>query len=321
MINSQYWVGYDCFETQKLDTFKGSFTAVFDLARKMPELIKEMPEEGKEIVYNELIEVCLWGNATDLSLLTNMTQEDIQRLQAIEKSRLEERKKFIVVDNTAALWNKLKHVNNGRIDFVLDNSGFEVFVDMIFADWLLQSKKASQIVFHCKTIPWFVSDVMPKDMPMMFEKCLDREFFPGNQSKQDVEALETMVHRWQSYLDNQQLKVVSDDFWCSGLSYWYMKSHAPKLFEDMKQSDLVIYKGDLNFRKLCFDCNWPITTPFKEAIGPQMANEFTNIVSLRTNKADVLVGLSEEKVKEIEDRKITKQELRFSGKYAVVEYN
>lgn len=192
---------------------------------------------------------------------------------------------------------------------------------MIFADWLLQSKKASQIVFHCKTIPWFVSDVMPKDMPMMFEKCLDREFFPGNQSKQDVEALETMVHRWQNYLDNQQLKVVSDDFWCSGLSYWYMKSHAPKLFEDMKQSDLVIYKGDLNFRKLCFDCEWPITTPFREAIGPQMANEFTNIVSLRTNKADVLVGLSEEKVKEIEDRKITKQELRFSGKYAVVEYN
>ncbi|KAI9244623.1 hypothetical protein BY458DRAFT_529454 [Sporodiniella umbellata] len=319
--NSQYWMGYDCFESQKIDTFKGSYAAVFDLARKMPELISEMPEEGLEIVYNELIEVCLWGNATDLSLLTNMSQEDIQRLQAIEKSKMEERKKFIVVDNTAALWNKLKGVYNGRIDFVLDNSGFEVFVDIIFADWLLQSKKASKVVFHCKTIPWFVSDVMPKDVPMMFERCLDRSFFPGNHSQESVNALETMVYRWKKYIENKQLEIVSDDFWCSGLSYWFMKSHAPKLFEDMKKSDLVIYKGDLNFRKLCFDCSWPMTTPFKEAIGPHMANDFTNIVSLRTNKADVLVGLSDEKVQDIENRKITKQELRFTGKYAVVEYN
>ncbi|KAG1177182.1 hypothetical protein G6F36_010855 [Rhizopus arrhizus] len=319
--NSQYWVGYDCFESQKLATFKGSHSAVYDLARKMPELIREMSQEKLEIVYNELIEVCLWGNATDLSLLTNMSQEDIQRLQAIEKDKLAERKKFIVCDDTDKLWFKLKDLDQGRIDFVLDNSGFEVFVDMVLADWLLQSKKASKVVFHCKTIPWFVSDVMPKDMPMMFEKCLDRDFFPGEKSQEDIDALETMVHRWQQYVKNNQLEIVSDDFWCSGLSYWYMKSHAPQLFESMKKSDLVIYKGDLNYRKLCFDCEWPMTTPFRDAIGTDMANDFTNIVSLRTNKADVLVGVSEQMKKDIENRGIAKEVLCFSGKYAVVEYN
>ncbi|CEJ05307.1 hypothetical protein RMCBS344292_19251 [Rhizopus microsporus] len=320
--NSQHWVGYDCFESQKLATFKGSHGAVYDLARKMPGLIKDLTPEKLEIVYYELIEVCLWGNATDLSLLTNMSQDDIRRLQAVEKNKLAERKKFIVVDDIDILWNKVKDMHQGRVDFVLDNSGFEVFVDMILADWLLQSQKASKVVFHCKTIPWFVSDVMPKDMPMMFEKCLEKDFFPGDHTQEDTEALETMVHRWQQYVQDQRLVVTSDDFWCSPLPYWYLKSHAPSLFEDMKQADLVIFKGDLNYRKLCFDCDWPLTTSFKEAIGPDMANDFTNIVSLRTNKADVLVGLSEETRKDLEEnRRVSREELRFSGKYAVVEYN
>ncbi|KAK4513775.1 AB hydrolase-1 domain-containing protein [Mucor velutinosus] len=320
--NSQHWTDYDCFERQKNDTFKGSYGAVFDLACKMPELIKPMPEEKLEIVYNELIQICLWGNATDLSLLTNMSQADIERLQAVEKDHLATRRRFILVDDTEKLWQKLKSLKGGRVDFVLDNSGFEVFVDMIFADWLLQSGLAGKVVFNCKTMPWFVSDVMPKDMPMMFKNCLDRDFFPAKdvRSQEDVDALETMVHRWEQYVADGKLVVRSHDFWCTGLSYWYMESDAPDLFSEMKQSDVVLYKGDLNYRKLVFDCDFPVTTPFKEAIGPSMANRFTNIIALRTNKADPVVGLTEETKKDIEGR-ATRQEWRFSGKYAVVEYN
>jgi uncharacterized protein with ATP-grasp and redox domains len=319
---SSEWKDFDIFEKQKNDTFKGSHGAVYELATKMPELIKPMSEEKLEIVYHELIQICLWGNATDLSLLTNMSQEDITRLQAIEKNLLAERRKCILVDDTEKVWNKIKSLNGGRVDFVLDNSGFEVYVDMIFADWLLQSKLASKVVFHCKTMPWFVSDVMPKDMPMMFENCLNRDFFPGKEtrSQEDVEALETMVKRWQQYVENGQLDIRSNDFWCTGLSYWYMESEAPELYNEVKtNADLVIFKGDLNFRKLVFDCDWPVTTPFKTAIGSSMAN-FTNIVSLRTNKADPIVGLTEETKLDIESR-ATREEWRFSGKYAVVEYN
>lgn len=318
--NSRWWVGYDYFERQKMETFRGSHGAVFELARKMPEVIQPMSEEKLEIVYNELIQVCLWGNATDLSLLTNMSKEDIKRLQAIEKDHLAQRRQYILVDDTPKLWDKLKTMNNGRVDFVLDNSGFEVFVDLILADWLIQSKKAKTVVFNCKTIPWFVSDVMPKDVPMLIDACLDSAFFPCETSQEDFESLKTMVLRWRSYIEEGQLVIRSDDFWCSGLSYWYMKSEAPELFEEMKQSDLVIYKGDLNFRKLVFDCDWPVTTPFKDAIGPSMSKEFTNIITLRTNKADPVVGLSEETKRDIENR-ATREEWRFSGKYAVVEYN
>ena len=197
-----------------------------------------------------------------------------------------------------------------------------MYVDLVLADWLLQSGKASKVVFNCKTIPWFVSDVMPKDLPILFDSCLDRKFFPGheNRSEEDFEALETLTKRWKSYVDDGKLIVREHNFWCSGLSYWYLKSEAPELFDELRQSDLLIFKGDLNFRKLLFDCDWPVTTPFKTAIGKEMGTEFTNIVSLRTNKADTIAGLREGLKEELE-KTVTPLEWRCSGKYAVVQYN
>ncbi|KAG2220181.1 hypothetical protein INT45_005354 [Circinella minor] len=320
--NTTCWRQYDPFNEQKLSTFKGSHNSVFDLARKMPTLIQPMTEEQQEIVYDELIQICLWGNATDLSLLTNMTEEDIKKLQAIEKDKLAEQKKRILVDDIEKLWEKIKSLKGGRVDFILDNSGFEVYVDLVLADWLLQSGKASKVVFNCKTIPWFVSDVMPKDLPILFDSCLDRKFFPGheNRSEEDFEALETLTKRWKSYVDDGKLIVREHKFWCYGLPYWYLKSEAPELFDELRQSDLLIFKGDLNFRKLLFDCDWPVTTPFKTAIGKEMGTEFTNIVSLRTNKADTIVGLRAGLKEELE-KTVTPLEWRCSGKYAVVQYN
>lgn len=89
----------------------------------MPAMIQAMAEEQQEIVYNELLQICLWGNATDLSLLTNMTEEDMKHLQAIEKSRLAQRKKYIIVDDSDKLWERVKILRNSRVDFVLDNAG------------------------------------------------------------------------------------------------------------------------------------------------------------------------------------------------------
>lgn len=317
--NSKLWKTYDPFLRQKTETFRGSQASVFDLASKMPEMIKPMPEDKHEIIYNELIQVCLWGNATDLSLLTNMTEEDIKRLQAIEKDKLAEQKQRIIVDKIDELWRKVESLKQSRVDFVLDNSGFEVFVDLVLTDWLIQCGKAEKVVFNCKTIPWFVSDVMPGDVPIIFECCLDRNFFGKQHTEEEYQALETMVKRWQKYVQDGKLVIQSHKFWCYGLSYWYLKSTAPDLYEDLSKSDLIIFKGDLNFRKLVFCCDWPVTTPFKEAIGPDMS-KLTAITSLRTNKADTVVGLAPG-VKEELEKTVTPLEWRCSGKYAVVQYH
>lgn len=107
--------------------------------------------------------VCLWGNSTDLSLLIDMTEEDIKKLQSTGGDHLAATEKNILGNDLHKLADYVATLKGGRIDFVLDNAGFELYCDMVYADWLIQSGICSQVVFHGKKIPWFVSDVTKKD--------------------------------------------------------------------------------------------------------------------------------------------------------------
>jgi len=66
------------------------------------------------------------------------------------------------------------------------------------------------------------------------------------------------------------------------------------LFLHLSRSDLVFFKGDLNHRKLTYDCTAPASTPFEVAIGPMASKAGApKMCSLRTVKSDVVVGLGE----------------------------
>ena len=81
-------------------------------------------------------------------------------------------------------------------------------------------------------------------------------------------------------------------FWCSGWTFWELHSEAPDLFLHLSHSDLVFFKGDLNHRKLTYDCTAPASTPFEVAIGSMASKAGApKICSLRTIKSDVVVGL------------------------------
>ena len=45
-----------------------------------------------------------------------------------------------------------------------------------------------------------------------------------------------------------------------------MESSDPQLYEALKEANIVIFKGDLNYRKLVGDINWETTTTFKAAL-------------------------------------------------------
>ncbi|KAF9785558.1 hypothetical protein BJ322DRAFT_839372 [Thelephora terrestris] len=328
---SKYWKEYDVFFRQKCDTFSRSQDAVFELSTRFAEPFEKSPGapnenalERERLMFTELTQVCLWGNSTDLSLLIDMTEEQIKRLQATSVEQLARTEKNILDNSLPLLWDTVKSLKDqggGRIDFVLDNAGFELYCDFVYADFLIQSGLAREIRFHGKKYPWFVSDVTRKDWNWLLNTMVYGHLFP-TASEVELRSLKKLGLRWKEY-EKQGIWVYEQHpFWCTGFTYWDLHSEAPDLFLHLSKSDLLIFKGDLNHRKLTYDCQAPASTPFPVAIGPMSsAAGAPKICSLRTIKSDVVVGLGD-KGDEIAER-LDKEEpgWKISGKYAVVSFS
>jgi len=325
---SKYWTDYDVFYRQKCDTFSRSSDAVFELSQRFAEPFKQAAEtpstersDAERLMFLELTQVCLWGNSTDLSLLINMTEEQIKSLQSTGGDHLAATEKNILGNHITQLWDSVKDLRGktgGRVDFVLDNAGFELYCDCVYADFLIQSGLAKQIRFHGKRFAWFVSDVTKKDWEWLLNTMVYGQLFP-KASDAEKESLKRLGRRWKQYEADGIWVYEQHPFWCTGYTFWELHSEAPDLFLHLSRSDLVFFKGDLNHRKLTYDCAAPASTPFDQAIGP-MANAAgaPKICSLRTIKSDVVVGLGDDG--DMTADRLDKEEpgWKISGKYAVV---
>lgn len=278
------WKSYDLFARQKISTFKSSRPAVLELASRYREIVTELDqkhtikgaetqeqlEEAEKVLFTEMCEICLWGNATDLSLLTSLSYEDIQKLQGSEARKASE--KNILVNDLGKAFKVLSAAQKEgkkerRVDIVLDNAGFELFVDLILAGYLLASGLATTVVFHPKSIPWFVSDVLPADFAALLSALADPQTFFSALSDDDKHAgktpvplsesesanLQFLFQNWSGMHAEGQLMLRPNDFWTASGSYWRLPKTEPQLYEDLKESELVIFKGDLNYRKLTAD--------------------------------------------------------------------
>ncbi|KAF2087591.1 venom protein 2 [Saccharata proteae CBS 121410] len=351
---SSKWKNYDIFANQKMSTFKSSRPAVLELAAKYKDLVtqlesgssKKLSAEEKEtadkVLFMEMCEICLWGNATDLSLLTNLSYEDIQKLQGAKARKAAE--KNIIANDLDAAFNLLVDAQKSgkqerRVDIVLDNAGFELFVDLILAGYLLSAGLATNVVLHPKSIPWFVSDVIPKDFGDLLNALADPQAFyssltedekhadkvPQPLSEKEVEELSFLFQRWSGFHSEGQLTIRPNRFWTEAGSYWRLPKTAPTLYDDLKESELVLFKGDLNYRKLTGDAAWDPTTPFVDAIGPLGPESGVRVLALRTCKADVVVGLphgEDERLRATEGGggDSGARKWAWSGKWAVVQF-
>jgi len=285
-------IDVDIFETLKNQTFQQSESGVLELCKHYSSLdfTKSVDSETLRLLFREFIDISLWGNATDLSLLAgNVTLDDIKSLQGAEVRKQNE--KNILVNDIDKAWNHLQSVQSDkkRIDIVLDNSGFELFADLIFVLVVLDTRLVDNVHIHCKEIPWFVSDTMPKDFHNLMAQLVDKSFYPNIKSDEDRATVIKVHDRIKHYYDSGKLVVESDPFWTLDLNFWSIPKYE-KLYQNLLQSNLVIFKGDLNYRKLTGDLQWDKTTPFTTAI-QDLATSKLPILSLRTCKADVVVGL------------------------------
>ncbi|CAG8970751.1 hypothetical protein HYALB_00001536 [Hymenoscyphus albidus] len=350
---STHWKNYDIFARQKLATFRSSRPAVLELAARYHTLLQQMSDKtnkseqeldaAEKILFMEMCEICLWGNATDLSLLTSLTYEDIQKLQGSEARKASEAN--ILVNDLEMAYDLLKKAKregkkHRQVDIVLDNAGFELYVDLILAGFLLSAGLATNIILHPKSIPWFVSDVLPGDFAALLNALANPQPFystpsdeetnkgitPTSLNEQEVGELSFLFQNWSAFHAEGQLMLRSNRFWTEGGSFWRLPTSDKRLHEDLKESELVIFKGDLNYRKLTCDAAWDPTTPFTKAIGPLGPDSGVNVLALRTCKADVVVGLKDgedEKLRALEEGggDSGKRMWAWSGKWAVVSFS
>jgi hypothetical protein len=281
---STHWKSYDIFARQKMATFRSSRAAVLELAAQYKDIVTQLeskntlkdattPEEmikAEEAVFIDMCEICLWGNATDLSLLTNLSHDDLQKLQGSQARKASEDK--ILVNDLSAAFKVLNAAQKSgkkerRVDFVLDNAGFELYVDLILAGYLLSVGLADTVVLHPKVIPWFVSDVVPQDFMDLLNALADPKSFyetPSDEEKdageappplsaKEAEDLSFLFQRWAGFHAEGQLVIRPNTFWTESGSFWRLPGTASDLYEDLKESELCIFKGDLNYRKLTAD--------------------------------------------------------------------
>lgn len=267
-----------------MSTFRSSRPAVIELAARHNNLVEQLRSresagssvseaqqaDADKALFIEMCEICLWGNATDLSLLTNLSYEDIQKLQGPAARKASE-EKIVVNDLPAAFQVLLQARSSGkhdrRIDIVLDNAGFELFVDLILAAYLIQADLADYVVLHAKLYPWFVSDVTPKDFGDLLNVLADAKHFyetpseddkakgymPPKLSAEEEADIRALFDSWTDLHSEGKIILRTNAFWTDGGSFWRLPKTAPKLYEDLKESDLVLFKGDLNYRKLTAD--------------------------------------------------------------------
>lgn len=138
--------------------------------------------------------------------------------------------------------------------------------------------------------------------------------------KHEDASLRQLARRWRGFLSSGVWIYEAHPFWTSPRAFWHLPEVSDLWEGHLKSSDLIVFKGDLNHRKLVYDCYWPHTTPFTQAIGPMASTSLDGpaILTLRTCKSDVVVGLAEGQAEEVEAKHA---DWMVSGEFAVVQFH
>jgi uncharacterized protein with ATP-grasp and redox domains len=223
--------------------------------------------------FESLLHASLWGNRTDLSY--NVAA------QVGRSAQLEDERSNLLVDDTEQVWKYLMHKPRRRLGNITDNAGTELLMDLALTDFILSEGLTERVDLHLKPQPFFVSDAMPDDV----ETGLGALMVAGD-------AARALGERLRSHQENQRLGMRTHWHYATSLFYFQLPDDLRKQLASM---DLVILKGDVNYRRLVGDVHWPPTTPFERATAYFPAP----LVALRTMKAELIVGLDEGKAEQL----------------------
>lgn len=282
--------GIDPFEYQKRRGLEVAETQIESAAEVLDEEIaRGWTIDGMA----RLLKADLWGNQVDLSLWPADDQDHPTHAE-------EDADAHVLIDDSVACAEHLEaRGGKSRIDIILDNAGFELIGDLAVADYVLSVNAASEVVLHVKLHPTFVSDATEVDVRYTIETL----------SADSHEHTAAMGKRLAAALEDGRLILYTHPYWTSPLLGWQMPED---LRGELAESDLTIWKGDANYRRLLGDLAWPLHTKFDDVVayhpGP--------VVALRTYKSEVGSGLHPDRVAELHR---TEKDWLTSGRWGIIQ--
>ena len=156
-------------------------------------------------------------------------------------------------------------------------------------------------------MPWFISDTMKEDFHWML-RTLEK-------LSTKYPTLGTLAKRWEQYLLLEKWTIEVEEFWTLPYVYSEMKVIDPQLYNKLSKATLLIFKGDLNYRKLLGETNWVPTERFSKAL---QGFHPAPLVTLRTLKADLICGL---KPGVAETTAARSENWLITGDYAVIQFD
>jgi hypothetical protein len=247
------WQGHDPFAVQKRQQTEAA-------ADWLAEQWYRLPSANPSRRFEAVLHSCLWGNRADLSNYT--VAEDLRGAVALRQEAAN-----ILIDHTARVEDLLS-AGVKRVDLITDNAGKELLFDLALADFLLEEGWARQVIMHLKPHPFFVSDATVRDLSETLARL-------GDQSL----GARLVTHRRTG-----RFLLESHPFWTR---CHMMRQMPASLADHLGDADLVILKGDVNYRRLLDDRHWPHTDRLED-----IARYFPcSFLAVRTLKGEIMVGL------------------------------
>ncbi|KAG1693526.1 hypothetical protein DVH05_023291 [Phytophthora capsici] len=248
------------------------------------------------------MKLCLWGNKAD-----GCYKEVKETISGADAS-LEFDDELLLVDHSDKVITYLEQrarndgdAKNLSIQYINDNSGTELLLDLALADHLLKHEWCGKVTFNVKLEPIYVSDATPADV---------HEHIAEMQRPARMAEVQALGKRLAEYVDKGLLVIRPDIFWNRYTYYWEMPTELHTRLA--REATLVIVKGDLNYRRLLGDRLWPPSTPVEEAV-PYFPTAF---VSFRTMKSNPVVGIPVDIVAKLEKED---PKWRFNGKRGTIQ--
>lgn len=256
----------------RAEDFSSKLSVLFDdfekfNKRKFSKKEKQEFNERKNEHIKSILYYSLTSNTGDLSQLHEIRSESVKCL----------------CNETEICQNYLDVAKPySRFDIICDNSGAELFSDIYLAVFFLVYGLAKKVVFHLKPCPFFVSDATIDDFSKLVAAL--------TKNGKNTELLD--------FISKKKIEVFSpNDFW---VEPYYFDKMPDGLKNHFDKTNLVIIKGDLNYRRLVGDFN-KYANETKSSINFETLEErclFKNksnknipLVAPRVLKSDVFVGI------------------------------